>query len=169
MPFNYTQGASVDLWWFCCAQCENFLAGWFLRSLLTFKIIFANELFFKFVIQLYCCHCSVAKSCTTLFDPMDCNIPGFPVLHCLLEFAQTYVHWVSDAIQPSHPLWSPSPPALNLSWHQVLFQWCLFALGWPKYWSFSFSTSTSNKIQSCSFRIDWFDFLAAQEILKSHL
>ena len=79
---------------------------------------------------------------------MDCNIPGFPVLHCLLEFAQTYVHWVSDAIQPSHPLWSPSPPALNLSWHQVLFQWCLFALGWPKYWSFSFSTSIPIKFRA---------------------
>ena len=129
MPFNYTQGTSADLWWFCCAQCENFLAGWFLRSLLTFKILFANELFFKFVTQLYCCCCSVAKSCMTLFVPMDCNTPGFPVLHYLLKFAQTHVHWVSDAIQPSHPLLSPSPPALNLSWHQVLFQWCLFVSG----------------------------------------
>ena len=128
MPFNYTQGTSVDLWWFCCAQCENFLAGWFLRSLLTFKIIFANELFFGFVIQLSCCHCSAAKSCMTLFDPMDCNIPGFPVLHYLLEFAQTHVHWVvCDAIQPSHPLLSPSLPALNLPQHQGLFQWVSFS------------------------------------------
>ena len=54
---------------------------------------------------------------------MCCSMPGFPVLQCLPEFAQTHVHWVSDAIQPSHPLSSPSPPALNLSQHQGLFQW----------------------------------------------
>ena len=70
-----------------------------------------------------CCCCSVAKLCPTLCDPMDCNTPGFPVLHCLLELAQTHVHWVSDAIPPSHPLLSPSPPAFNLSQHQGLFQW----------------------------------------------
>ena len=61
-------------------------------------------------------------SCVWLCDPMDCNMPGFPVLHHLLEFAQTHVHWVSDAIQPSHPLLSPSP-ALTLCHHQGLFQW----------------------------------------------
>ena len=55
--------------------------------------------------------------------PMDCSTPGFPVLHYLLEFAQTHVHWVTDAIQPSHPLLPPSPPALHLSQHQGLFQW----------------------------------------------
>ena len=55
--------------------------------------------------------------------PMDYNIPGFPVLYCLLAFAQTHVHWVSDAIQPFHPLLSPSLPALNLPQHQGLFQW----------------------------------------------
>ena len=65
---------------------------------------------------------SVAQSCPTLCNPMDCSMPGFPVLHCLLEFAQTHVHWVSDAIQPLHPLSPPSPPALKLSQHQGLFQ-----------------------------------------------
>ena len=68
-----------------------------------------------------CCCCSVAKSCLTLCDPMDCSTPGFPVLHYLPEFTQTHVHWVGDAIQPSHPLLLPSP-ALNLSQHQGLFQ-----------------------------------------------
>ena len=57
-----------------------------------------------------------------LCDPMDCSTPGFPVLHYLPEFAQTHVHWVTDAIQPSHPLLLPSPPALNLSQHQGIFQ-----------------------------------------------
>ena len=67
--------------------------------------------------------CSVTKLCLTLCDPVDCSMPGFSVLPHLPEFAQTHVHWVSDAIQPSHPLLSPSLPALNLSQHQGLFQW----------------------------------------------
>ena len=66
---------------------------------------------------------SVTRSCLTLCDPMDCSTPGLPVHHQLPEFTQTRVHWVSDTIQPSHPLSSPSPPALNLSQHQGLFQW----------------------------------------------
>ena len=66
---------------------------------------------------------SVAQSCPTLCNPMDCSTPGFPVHHQLLEPAQTHVHRVSDAIQPSHPLSSPSPPAFNLSQHQGLSQW----------------------------------------------
>ena len=65
-----------------------------------------------------CCCCLVTKSCPTLFHPMNCSTPGFPVLHCLQEFAQVHVHWVSDTIQPSHPLMMPSPPAHNLSQHQ---------------------------------------------------
>ena len=66
---------------------------------------------------------SSVQSCVTLCDPMDCSTPGISVYHQLLELAQTHVHWVSDAIQPSHPLLSPSPPAFNLSQHQGLFQW----------------------------------------------
>ena len=65
---------------------------------------------------------SVAQSCPTLCDPMNCSMPGLPVHHHLLEFTQTHVHRVSDAIQSSHPGLSPSPPALNLSQHQSLFQ-----------------------------------------------
>ena len=65
---------------------------------------------------------SVAQSCLALCDPMNHSTPSLPVHHQLLEFTQTHVHWVSDAIQPSHPLSSPSPPALNPSQHQGLFQ-----------------------------------------------
>jgi len=66
---------------------------------------------------------SVAQSCLTLCDPMNCSMPGLPVHHQLPEFTQTHVHRVGDAIQPSHPLSSPSPPAPNPSQHQSLFQW----------------------------------------------
>ena len=66
---------------------------------------------------------SVAQSCPTLCHPIDCSTPSFPVHHKYPECAQTHVHWVTDAIQPSHPLSSPSPPAFNLSQHEDLFQW----------------------------------------------
>ena len=66
---------------------------------------------------------SVAQLCPALCNPMDCSTPGLPVHHQLLEFTQTHVHWVGDAIQPSYPLSSPSPPTFNLSQHQGLFQW----------------------------------------------
>ena len=66
---------------------------------------------------------SVAQPCPTLWDPMDCSTPGFPVHHQLSELTQTHVHWISDVIQPSHPLSSPSPPTFNLSQHQGLFKW----------------------------------------------
>ena len=83
---------------------------------------------------------SVAQSCPTLCDPMDCSTHGFPVHYQFPEFAQTHVHWVGDASQPSHPLSSPSTPAFNLSQHQGLANESVLHIGWPKYWSFSFSS-----------------------------
>ena len=73
----------------------------------------------------HCMHFVVVQSLSrvSLCEPMDCSMPGFPVLHYLPEFAQTHVHWVGDAVQPSHHLSSPSPPAFNLSQNQGLFQW----------------------------------------------
>ena len=88
---------------------------------------------------------SVAQLCPTLRDPMNHSMPGLPVHHQLPEFTQTHVHQVSDAIQPSHPLSSPSPPALNLSQHQSLFHESALRIRWPKYWSFSFNISPSNE------------------------
>ena len=91
-------------------------------------------------------------------------------MDCSAEFAQTHVHWVSDAVEPSHPLLPPSPPALSLSQHQELFQWLTSSHQWPKFWSFSFSISPSNEyLGPISFRIDWFDLLAVQGTLKSLL
>ena len=101
-----------------------------------------------------CCCCLVAKSCPTPCDPMTCSRPGFPGLHYLLKFAQTHIHWVSDDIQPSHPLLYPFPLAFNLSWHQGLFKWVL-CIRWPKYWNFRFSISLSNEYSGLiSFRMD---------------
>ena len=91
------------------------------------------------------CCCPVTQSCPTLCNPMDCNLPDFPVLHYYPEFAQTHVHWVSDAIQPFHPLKPPSPLVLSLSPHQVFSYESALCIRWPKYWSFSFSISPSNE------------------------
>ena len=105
---------------------------------------------------------SVAQLCQTLCEPMDCRTPVFPVHHQLLEIPQTHVHWVSDTIQPFHPLSSPSSLAFNLSQHQDLFQWIS--------WSFCFSISPSNEYSGLiSFRIDWLDLLAVQGTVSSLL
>ena len=117
-----------------------------------------------------CCCCSLAMLCPTLYYPMDCSTPGFPVLHCLLEVTQTHVHWVSDAIQQSHPLLSPSPPAFNFAQHQGLFQWVSSLYQVVEYWSFSFSINPSSEYSGfISFRIDYFDLLPVQGTLKSLL
>ena len=114
------------------------------------------------------CCCSVTQSCLTLCNPMDYSTPCFPVHYHLLELAQTYVHWVGDAIQPSHPLTSPSPPAFNLTQHQGLFQWVGSLHQVAEYWSLTSSISSSSEYSGLiSFRMDWFDFLAVQETLKS--
>ena len=84
---------------------------------------------------------SVAQLCLTLCDPMDCSTPGFPVHHQLPELTQTHVHRVGDAIQPSHPLSSPSS-ALNRSSIRVFSNESVLCIRWPKYWSFSFSISS---------------------------
>ena len=118
-------------------------------------------------------YCSVTQSCLTICDPVYCSMPGFPVLQHLPEFAQTYVHCVSDAIQASHPLSPPFPLALNLSQYQSLFQWLtsivksVLHIRWPKYWSFSISPS--KEYSGLIFRIDWFDLLVVWRVLKSLL
>ena len=89
---------------------------------------------------------SVAQSCPTLCDPMNCSMPGLPVHHQLPEFTQTHDHRVSDAIQPSHPLLSPSPPAPNPSQPQSFSNESTLHMRWPEYWSFSFSIIPSKEI-----------------------
>ena len=113
---------------------------------------------------------SVAQSCLTLCDPMDCSTPVLPVHHQLPELTQTHVHWVSDAILPSHPPSSPSPSTFNLSSIRVFSSESVLHIRWLKYWSFSFNISPSNEYSELiSFRIGWLDLLAIQGNLKSLL
>ena len=113
---------------------------------------------------------SVTQSCPTHCDPMTHSTPGLPVHHQLLEFTQTHAHRVSDAIQLSHPLFSPSPPVPNPSQHQGLFQWINSSHQVAKYWSFSISISPSSEHPVLlSFRMDWLDLPAVQGTLKSLL
>ena len=105
-------------------------------------------------------------------NPMDCSTSGFPVHHQFPELTQTHFHQVGDAIQPSHPLSSPSSPAFNLSQPQgdSFSNESPLCIRWPKYWSFSFSISPSNEYSGLiSFRMDWLDLLAVQGTLKSLL
>ena len=121
------------------------------------------------IVRIFCC-CSDAKSWLTLYNSIDCSMPGYSVLHCLLEFAQIHVHWVGEAIQPSHPLLPPSSPAFHLSQHQGLFQWVSSSHQVTKVLELQFGISPSNEYSGLiSFRIDWFDLLAVQGTLKSLL
>ena len=113
---------------------------------------------------------SVTQSCLTLCNGMDCSMPGFHVHDQLPELAQTHVHRVSDAIQPSHPLLSPSPLLSIFPSIRVFCNESVLRIKWPEYWSVSFSISLSNEYSGLiSFRMDWLDLLAVQGTLKSLL
>ena len=114
---------------------------------------------------------SVAQPCPTLCNPMNHSMPGLPVQHQLPEFTQTHVHWVGDAIQPSHPLSSALflLPSIfpNI---RVFSNESALCIRWPKYWSFSFNINPSSEHPGLiSFRMDWLDLLAVQGTLKSLL
>ena len=110
-----------------------------------------NQQFSCFMI---CC-LSIAHLCLTLYDPLDCSIPGLPVLHYLLEFAQTHVYWIHDTILPSHPLSLSSPPAHNLSQNQGILQWvsCLHQVA--KVLELQFQYQSSQRIFRVDFLQDW--------------
>ena len=111
---------------------------------------------------------SVAQLCPTLCDPMNCSTPGLPVHHQLPEFTQTHIHWVGDAIQPSHPMSFPFPLPSIFPSIRVFSNESALWIGWPKYWNFRFSISLSNKHSGLiSFRIDWLDLLAVQGTLRA--
>ena len=115
---------------------------------------------------------SVAQLCPTLHEPINCSTPGLPVHHQLQEFTQTHVHQVSDAIQPSHSLSSPSPSALNLSQHQGIFKWVSSSHQMAKVLEFQLQYQSFQwifRIDFLYFPLDWFDLLAIQGSLESLL
>ena len=141
-------------------------------------ICFVNKVLLGYIPSFRQCLCllsdyqfsSVAQSCTTLCNPIDCSTPGLPVYHQLPEFTQTLVHQVGDAIQPSHPLSSPLLLPSIFPNIRVFSNKSALHIRWPKYWSFSLNISPSNEYQGLiSFRMDWLNFLAVHRTLKSLL
>ena len=131
------------------------------------KLHLSDSLAWGCLFQTYCR--SVSKLCPTLCNRMNCSTPGFPELRYLLEFAQTHVHWVNDAIQPFHPLSSPSPD-FSLSQHQGLFQWVDSSYHMAKVSELQLQHQPFQRIfRFVSFRMDWIDLLAVQGTLKSLL
>ena len=115
-----------------------------------------------------CCCCSVTQSCPALADPMDCSTPAFLALQYLLDFAQTHVHQVRDAIQLSYPLLSLLLPALIFPSIRFFSNFSTLGIRWPEYWSFSFSISPYNEYSELIFlRIEWLDLLAVQGTQES--
>ena len=116
LNYSCMKPASIRLFYFAILNRRKIANHWVELVYCTFFSFKTREIhsFFQFS--------SIAQSCLTLCDPMDCSIPGFHLHHQLPELVQTHVHWVGDAIQPSHPLSSPSPPAFNFSQHQGLCQ-----------------------------------------------
>ena len=136
-PQSFQESGSCPVNWFFCIRWPKY---W------SFSLVFSSV---KLIHHVWLC------------DPMDCSTPGFPVHHQFPELAQTHVHWVTDAIQPSHPLSSPFPSI------RVFFSQSVLHIRWPKYWSFSFSISPSNEYSGLiSIRFDGFDLLAVQGISR---
>ena len=114
--------------------------------------------------------CSVAQSCPTCLDPLDCSRPDSSVLHCLLEFSQIHVHRVGAAIQPSHPLSPPSPPPLHLPQHQGLFQWVGSSHEVARLLELQLQHQSFQwifRVDFLSYRIEWFDLFAVKGTLRS--
>jgi len=131
--------------------------------------------FYLFDCSEYCLLCGSSSQfslsvMSDFRDPMDCSMAGLPVHHQLPELTQTHVHWVNDAIQPSHTLSTPFPPVFNPFQHRVYSNESVLHIRWSKDWSLSFNISPSSEYSRLiSFRIDWFDLLAVQGTLKSLL
>ena len=147
----------LKVYQFYCLFSENYIFSVTDFFLYCFSVFY----FFYFFVVV-----KSLKLCQALCNLMDCSTPGFPVFYDLPEFAQIHVHSIGDAIQPSHPLLPASPPALNLSQHQIFSNESALCIRRPQYWSLSISPSNEYS-GLISFRIDWFDLLGVQGALKS--
>ena len=144
--------------------------GWVIFHCICLYLLYAFICWWTFVLLPYIQFSLVTQSCLTLCDPMDCSTPGFPVYHQLLELTQTHVHWVSDAIQPSHPLLSLLLLPSIFPSFRVFSSASVLLIRWPQYWSFSFSISPSNEYSGLIFfRMNCLDLLAVQGTRKSLL
>ena len=150
--------------WTIKIQTQPYFREWSLHSNFT-----RPHMKHFFVIKHFSQFSSVAQSCLTLCDPMDCSMPGHLVHHQLPEFTQTHVHRVGDAIQPSHPLSPPSPPVVNLSQYQGLFQWVSSSHQVARILEYQLQHQSFQWIFRISFRMDWLDLLAVQWTLVSLL
>ena len=160
--WSYPLDVSLFSFYSFCLSNSAFLA-WLWQWFFPYSWNLAFSIFFH-ILKVN----SVAQSFPTLCDLVNCSTPGFPVHHQLPELTQTHVHRVGDAIQPSHPLLSPSPLTFNLSQHQGLLQWVSSLHQVAKYWSFIFNISPFNEYSELiSFRMDWLDLLAVQRTFKS--
>ena len=150
---------------FFCCLCSQCLRN---QSWIKDYIDFSSKIFVALSLTFQ--SSSVTQRCPALCEPMDCSTLGFFVHHQLLQLTQTHVHWVGDAIQPSHPLSSPSPPAFSLSQtHWVFSSESVLHIRWPKYWSFSYSINLSNEYSGLiSFKMDWLDLLGTLKSLFQH-
>ena len=143
----------------CCSVLFKILLTWLLIYFHPRSISFKPQVICLYML-IYCCF-SVTQSCPTLCNPMNRSTSGLPVLHYLMEFTQTHVHPVSDAIQPPHPLLPASPLALNLSQHQGLLQWVGSFIRWPSIPASPLTSVLTNEyLGLTSFTTDWFDLLA---------
>ena len=180
--FSFPLGSNASSWNFFFAYILDSLhltswaksQPWLNPAILIFySCLWADENGYKKNIPLclrFHVFVAIVQSCRTLCNPMDCNMPGFSVLHNLPEFAQTHVHWVNDAVQTSHPLLPPSPPALNLPSIRVFSSESALYIRCPKYWSLSFGTNPSSEYSGLiAFRIDRLDLPAIQGTFKSRL
>ena len=157
--------SSLNNFW----HCLTLGFGWKLTFFSPMRGIWLSRTFFSSQLLNFHC-CSVAQWCPTLCDLMDYSMPGFPVHHQIPELAQTHVHWVSDAIQTSHPLLPPTPLTFNLFQHQSLFQWVGSLHQVAKVLELQLQHQSFNDYSGLiSFRVDWFDILAVQGTLKSLL
>ena len=149
-----------------CVICrdEDWPRGWMKSEVKSERE--KTNIIYKWYLEKWYQFSSVAQLCPTRCNSMDCSTPGLPVHHQLPEFTETHVHWVRDAIQPSHPLFLPSIFASL----RVFSNESVLRLRWPKYWSLSFSISPSSEYSGLiSFRMDWLDLLAVQGTFKSLL
>ena len=172
MQFHQHFGHVLTFWplLLLCLEHSSQMFASFISTNVTFSPGPSYEKFGTSILHIYPTpYFSSAHSLRLFATPVDCSTPGFPVQHRLPELAQTHIHWVNDAIQPSHLCHPLLPPSIFSS-IRVFSDESVLSMRWPRHWSFSFGICPSNEYSGLiSFRMDWLDFLEVQGTLKSLL